>query len=160
MRNEAEQIKTAVLAGAADDINIALTGIVTTDAIKSVLAIENNNLGLHQAVVTGPNATTVTVTGILAASSVLVSVVGIDGDAALLADSVIDGTANYTITDDDELTGDADHSAYRLIVTWRDTVTPLDITSHFSITSDGNIQSDVDYTGKTLVVQWWDKSAG
>ena len=50
----------------------------------------------------------------------LVSVVGLDHDAANGPASVVDLSAHYSIPSDGQIESDQDDSAYQLIVTWID----------------------------------------
>ena len=77
--------------------------------------------GLKTSVVTGTtSATNIAVTGIKTEDT-LQSVVGIDGDAAVLADSVIDLTSEASITSNGNIQcSTTNTSAYRLIVNWWD----------------------------------------
>lgn len=93
----------------------------TKQAIKDVLTeVQGIQLDVVEGVDGSGTAATQTLTGITT-DDTLVSVIGIDGDAAALADSVVDRTSDVSISDADEITVDgSDTSAEMLVVVWFD----------------------------------------
>jgi hypothetical protein len=75
--------------------------------------------GLRIDVVTGANSGSMIFPGIRTTDTIL-KVLAVDGDAAQLADSVKDVTANVSIASMHRLTCDTNLSAYQLIVFWYD----------------------------------------
>lgn len=91
-----------------------------TENTNGLFAILTELQGLKFAVVTGANANTdITVTGI-ATEDTLVAVVGIDGDNATLASTVVDRKAATSITAANTIQCTASTAAERLLVVWYD----------------------------------------
>lgn len=147
-------ILSAVVAGAAADTNIPITGILTTDEL---VAVFRTATGLQVSLVDGQDETTgpdltYTLTGAVAGDKII-KIIHLSTKASIATAEEVTG---FTITGANEMTSGAavDRSSDQLMVFWQDaSAQHANLTAEAAITSAGNIQlADTATTGDQLLV--------